>query len=172
MIELGKHHWKFVHFTGLHCKPILCNENRISLYPHSHMEKPVFIKGNHVLIAGILFSKYRGFPACSWFYPVQDCSVWIFVFSKTCRNNKKVCSSHNSYFFILLSNYNSSHHSVYLQLDKRWKIDLSRCVKLFPAQHHFHDECSHHMILMRGWHTHRSSSHSVKFSTKYYSNLN
>ena len=100
-------------------------------------------------------------------------AVYGFLFfQKHVETIKKVCSSHNSYFFILLSNYNSSHHSVYLQLDKRWKIDLSRCVKLFPAQHHFHDECSHHMILMRGWHTHRSLSHSVQFSTKYYSNVN
>ena len=94
------------------------------------------------------------------------CMIFLFL-QKHVKTIKKVCSSHNSYFFILLSNYNSSHHSVYLQLDKRWKIDLSRCVKLFPAQHHFHDECSHHMILMRGWHIHRSSSHSAKLDITY-----
>ena len=31
---------------------------------------------------------------------------------------------------------------------------------------HFHNKCSHHMILMRGWHTHRSSSHSAKLLVK------
>ena len=39
----------FINYLHLHCKPISCNEKKISLCSHSH-------RGNHVIIAGILFS--------------------------------------------------------------------------------------------------------------------
>ena len=37
-------------------------------------KKPVFITGNPVLIAGILFS-LQGFPCKTLYFPVWDCSV-------------------------------------------------------------------------------------------------
>ena len=56
-----------------HCKPIPCNENRISLCPHSHKENLVFIAGHSVVnkYTGILFSLH-GFlcmpPDLVWDY--------------------------------------------------------------------------------------------------------
>jgi hypothetical protein len=48
----------------------------IEIIFNSHREKPVFITGNPVLIAGILFS-LQGFPCKTLYLPVGDCSVWI-----------------------------------------------------------------------------------------------
>ena len=45
-----------------------------SLQVNSHREKSVFITGNPVLIAGILFS-LQGFPYKTLFFPLRDCSV-------------------------------------------------------------------------------------------------
>ena len=45
-----------------------------SLWGNSHREKPVFITGNPVLIAGILFP-LQGFPCKPLYFPVRDCSA-------------------------------------------------------------------------------------------------
>ena len=45
------------------------------LLVNSHREKPVFITGNPVFIAGILFS-LQGFPCKTLYFPVQDCSAY------------------------------------------------------------------------------------------------
>ena len=46
-----------------------------SLWGNPHREKHVFIIGNPVLIAGILFS-LQGFPYKTLYFPVRDCSVF------------------------------------------------------------------------------------------------
>ena len=47
-----------------------------SLYVNSHREKSVFITGNPVLIAGILFW-LQGFRCKTLYFPVWDCSAVV-----------------------------------------------------------------------------------------------
>ena len=58
---------------SLHCKPRPCKAYREVI---SHRKKQVFITGNPVLIAGILFS-LQGFPCKPLYFPVLDCSVHV-----------------------------------------------------------------------------------------------
>ena len=61
-------------FVVPHCKPKPCKAYRELPVIQLLQEKPVFITGNPVFIAGIVFS-LQGFPCKSLYFSVGDCSV-------------------------------------------------------------------------------------------------
>jgi hypothetical protein len=58
----------------IHCKHKPCKAYRELPVIQFSQGKTVFITGNPVLIAGILFS-LQGFPCKPLYFPVRDCSV-------------------------------------------------------------------------------------------------
>ena len=71
---------------------------------NSHREKPFFITGNPVLIAGILFS-LQGFPCKTLSFPVGDCSVCFTMLVFFYHSTKKLLYIVDSKLIIYLATF-------------------------------------------------------------------